>query len=80
MALSLRDPPLLKDRCLIGGAWVGRSEVDVIDPGTGARIAAVPNFGADETQQAIQVAEAALAGWLAGADCGATLSDPAALV
>ena len=65
MGLSLRDPSLLKDQCFIGGAWTGSPEVDVTDPASGAIIAAVPNFGADETRQAIEAAEAALAGWRA---------------
>jgi len=63
MTLSLRDPSLLKDQCLIGGAWTGSPEIDVTDPASGATIAAVPNFGADETRQAIEAAEAALPGW-----------------
>ena len=63
MTLPLRDPSLLKDRCLIGGAWIGSPEIDVTDPASGAKIAAVPNYGADETRQAIEAAEAALPGW-----------------
>src|SRR5688572_22611499 len=63
MGLSLRDPSLLKDQCFIGGAWTGSPEIDVTDPASGATIAAVPNFGADETRQAIEAAEAALPGW-----------------
>ena len=63
MTLSLRDPSLLKDQCLIGGAWTGSPEIDVTDPASGATIAAVPNFGADETRQAIEAADAALPGW-----------------
>jgi succinate-semialdehyde dehydrogenase/glutarate-semialdehyde dehydrogenase len=63
--LSLRDPSLLKDQCFVDGVWIGSPEVEVIDPASGATIAAVPNFGADETRQAIKAAEAALAGWRA---------------
>ena len=63
MTLPLRDPSLLKDQCLIGGAWIGSPEIDVTDPASGAKIAAVPNYGADETRQAIEAAEAALPGW-----------------
>ena len=63
MGLSLRDTSLLKEQCLIGGTWTGSPEVGVTDPATGATIAAVPNFGADETRQAIEAAEAALAAW-----------------
>jgi len=63
LGLSLRDTSLLKEQCLIGGTWTGSPEVGVTDPATGATIAAVPNFGADETRQAIEAAEAALAAW-----------------
>uniref|UniRef100_B0T7H5 Succinic semialdehyde dehydrogenase n=1 Tax=Caulobacter sp. (strain K31) TaxID=366602 RepID=B0T7H5_CAUSK len=61
--MSLRDPSLLKDQCFVGGAWIGLPQVDVIDPASGEKIAAVPNCGANETQQAIQAADAALPGW-----------------
>lgn len=63
MSLSLRDPSLLKDQCLIGGAWIGIPEVDVVDPASGETIAAVPNFAAPETRKAVQAAEEALPGW-----------------
>jgi len=65
MSLSLRDRSLLKDQCFIGGAWIGSPEVDVLNPANNVIIATVPNFGADETRQAIQAAEAALTGWQA---------------
>ena len=63
MGLILRDPSLLKDQCFVGGTWTGLPEVDVTDPASGARVGQVPNFGADETRQAIEFAEAALLGW-----------------
>lgn len=63
MTLPLRDPSLLKDQCFIGGAWVGVPEVDVLDPASGTIIAAVPNFAACETRDAINAAEAALPDW-----------------
>jgi len=65
MTLTLRDPSLLKDQCFIDGTWTGSPEVAVTDPASGAAIAAVPNFGAEETRQAIEAAEAALPGWRA---------------
>ena len=65
MTLTLRDPSLLKDQCFIDGTWTGSTEVAVTDPASGAAIAAVPNFGAEETRQAIEAAEAALPGWRA---------------
>jgi len=65
MSLALRDPSLLKDQCLINGVWTGSPEVAVTDPASGATLAAVPNFGTDETRQAIDAADAALPGWRA---------------
>jgi succinate-semialdehyde dehydrogenase / glutarate-semialdehyde dehydrogenase len=65
VVLSLKDSSLLQDRCFVGGAWVGLPEVDVVDPASGEKIAAVPNFGAAETKQAIQAADEALPGWRA---------------
>jgi succinate-semialdehyde dehydrogenase/glutarate-semialdehyde dehydrogenase len=63
MGLSLRDPSLLKDRCFVGGAWIGVPEIDVTDPASGETIAAVPNFGAAETRKAVEAADGALPGW-----------------
>ena len=63
MGLSLRDPSLLKDQCFIGGTWIGVPEVDVTDPASGEKIAAVPNFAARETRQAIETADRALPEW-----------------
>jgi len=65
MSLSLRDPSLLKDQCLINGAWTGSPEVAVTDPASGETLAAVPNFGAEETRLAVEAADAALPGWRA---------------
>jgi succinate-semialdehyde dehydrogenase / glutarate-semialdehyde dehydrogenase len=63
LSLSLKDPSLLKDQCLVGGAWIGSPDVDVVDPATGEKIRAVPNFGAEETRRAIEAAEKALPDW-----------------
>lgn len=63
MDLLLGDPSLLKEQCLIGGAWIGAPEVGVIDPASGEKIAAVPNFGASETRHAIEAADEALPAW-----------------
>jgi succinate-semialdehyde dehydrogenase/glutarate-semialdehyde dehydrogenase len=65
MSLSLRDPSLLKNQCLINGAWTGSPEVAVTDPASGETLAAVPNFGAEETRLAVEGADAALPGWRA---------------
>ena len=58
---------LLRDACLIGGEW-RRSEgarLAVHNPASGALVGTVPNFGAKETREAIDAAQAALGPWKA---------------
>ena len=66
-APSLRNPKLLVEACLIGGAWTkgGSGGIAVTNPATGAVIATVPNAGADETRRAIQAAQDAYPAWRA---------------
>jgi succinate-semialdehyde dehydrogenase/glutarate-semialdehyde dehydrogenase len=61
--MQLKDPTLLRQQCFVGGTWVGELETDVTDPATGAVIARVPYFGAAETRDAIESANAAFARW-----------------
>ena len=61
--MRLNDPSLLKDRCLIGGAWVGTPILAVTNPAIGALLACVPDLGQAETRQAIEAAHAAFAAW-----------------
>lgn len=65
--LSLKNPELLVEACLIGGEWSksGAGQIDVTNPATGAVIARVPNAGAEETKRAIQAAHAAYPAWRA---------------
>lgn len=65
--LSLKDPSLLVDACLIGGEWSksGSGSIEVTNPATGAIIGRVPNAGAEETRKAIQAAHAAFPAWRA---------------
>ncbi len=60
------NPDLMKHACLIGGKWrpagVG-GVVSVDNPSTGAVLGAVPNFGSEETREAVSVAQSALANW-----------------
>ena len=66
--LTLEDPSLLQEVCLIGGKWVGAESgktFPVHDPATGALLATVPDMGATETRSAVEAASAALAGWRA---------------
>ncbi|MCQ4346875.1 NAD-dependent succinate-semialdehyde dehydrogenase [Pseudomonas stutzeri] len=66
--MNLKDPSLLRQQCLIDGAWHdadARGLVAVTDPATGAQIAAVPAMGAAETRRAIEAADHALPAWRA---------------
>src|SRR5215217_7065841 len=61
--MKLNDPTLLEERCYVGGEWVGESTQAVNDPATGEVLARVPRFGAAETTDAIEKAEAAFPSW-----------------
>lgn len=61
--IALARPDLLRDRCYIGGAWVGEPTVEVDNPATGAVLGRVPDLGAREAEAAIAAAEAALPAW-----------------
>ena len=63
MSLDLIDPTLLKEQCYVDGAWVGRGESEVTNPATGAVIARVPRFGAEEATAAVDAAAAAFKPW-----------------
>ncbi|MBA4612439.1 NAD-dependent succinate-semialdehyde dehydrogenase [Stappia taiwanensis] len=65
--MNLNDQSLLREECFIDGAWhpaKGR-KISVTDPADGREIATVPDFGAAETEAAIQAANAALGPWSA---------------
>ncbi|MBR1219039.1 NAD-dependent succinate-semialdehyde dehydrogenase [Bradyrhizobium sp. U87765 SZCCT0131] len=61
--LTLKDPTLLTDRCLIGGEWTGTPVDDVLNPATGERVGGVPRFGAGEALAAVRAAGAAFPKW-----------------
>ena len=65
--LSLKDPSLLVDACLVGGQWTesGSGSIEVTNPATGALLARVPNLGAEDTRRAIAAAHAAYPAWRA---------------
>jgi succinate-semialdehyde dehydrogenase/glutarate-semialdehyde dehydrogenase len=66
--LPLRDPDLLREANLIGGAWVGADSgktLAVRNPSNGAVVGKVPAMGADETRRAIAAAHAAQPAWRA---------------
>ncbi|HEY8219062.1 MAG TPA: NAD-dependent succinate-semialdehyde dehydrogenase [Methylobacter sp.] len=54
---------LLKNQCLIDGAWVGTPALSVTDPATGAEIGKVPDMGREETCAAIAAAQRAFPAW-----------------
>jgi succinate-semialdehyde dehydrogenase/glutarate-semialdehyde dehydrogenase len=63
---KLQDPTLLKTQALINGAWVdGAQRFAVNDPATGAKLAEVPNLGAEQTEAAIDAANKAWSAWRA---------------
>lgn len=63
LSLLLSDPDLLRTRCLIGGRWCGEPQEAVVNPATGAVLAMVPHFSAQETIEAVTAAQAALECW-----------------
>src|SRR6478752_1022447 len=66
--LTLKDPSLLRDACLVAGEWVAADNggtIAVDNPSTGAVIGHVPNMGTAETRRAIEFANAALPAWRA---------------
>jgi len=65
---TLKDPSLLRDRCLVDGQWIeadSRARIKVDNPADGSLVAAVPDCGAAETKRAIAAAAAALPAWRA---------------
>ncbi|MEJ8572925.1 NAD-dependent succinate-semialdehyde dehydrogenase [Microbaculum marinum] len=63
--MKLKDPSLLKTQCYVNGQWTGTGQTAVTNPATGEEIARVPHFGAEETREAIEAAEAAFKPWAA---------------
>jgi len=54
---------LLKNQCLIDGAWVGTPALSVTNPATGAMIGKVPDMGIEDTRAAIAAAQRAFPAW-----------------
>ena len=64
--LGLAEPDLLRQACLIGGAWVEAPDGDAVpvrSPSTGEVLGIVPNLGLEEVRRAIAAAHAALKPW-----------------
>jgi succinate-semialdehyde dehydrogenase/glutarate-semialdehyde dehydrogenase len=60
---TLDDADLLKYQALVGGHFVGKPSIEVTNPATGETIGLVPDFGADETEHAVEAATAAFHPW-----------------
>jgi succinate-semialdehyde dehydrogenase/glutarate-semialdehyde dehydrogenase len=63
--MKLKNASLLREACLIGGAWVGTPDTPVDNPATGKTVARVPALGAAEARQAVEAAAKALPAWSA---------------
>ena len=66
--MKLRDPDLLRTKCLIGGKWVDAANGathSVVNPATREPIGTVPDMGAAETRRAIEAAHQAFPAWAA---------------
>lgn len=61
--MQLKTSGIVKDQCLIGGAWTGTPALDVTNPATGEVIGRVPDLGAKEMRTAIEAASAAFPAW-----------------
>jgi succinate-semialdehyde dehydrogenase/glutarate-semialdehyde dehydrogenase len=60
----LKDKSLLKDKCLVGGKWVGgAATIDVTNPVDERVVGSVPKLGAKETREAIEAAQKAQKLW-----------------
>jgi succinate-semialdehyde dehydrogenase / glutarate-semialdehyde dehydrogenase len=65
-SLPLNDPKLLRTQCYIDGEWTSNGKAfAIVNPATGARLAEVPDLGAEETRRAIDAAERAWPAWRA---------------
>jgi succinate-semialdehyde dehydrogenase/glutarate-semialdehyde dehydrogenase len=68
MPVKLKDPTLLRERCLIDGGWCAADSgatLDVTNPATSKKLGSIPNMGAAETRRAIAAAAASLPAWRA---------------
>jgi succinate-semialdehyde dehydrogenase/glutarate-semialdehyde dehydrogenase len=64
--LKLNDPSLFRQQCLINGQWLDAddgSTITVTNPANGEVVGRVPHMGAQETQRAIEAANAAWPAW-----------------
>lgn len=63
---GLNDPSLFRQQALVGGAWVGADDGNMLaveNPATGETLGQVPALGRAETSRAVAAAQAALPEW-----------------
>ncbi|WP_296706925.1 NAD-dependent succinate-semialdehyde dehydrogenase [Rhodoblastus sp.] len=63
--MQLNDPTLLKTQMLLGGVFRGAGEIAIRNPATGVLLAQVPNGGAAEATEAVEIAARAQKIWAA---------------
>lgn len=66
--MQLNDSELLHQKCYINGEWLdadNASTIEVTNPANGEVLGTIPNMGEQETQRAIDAANAALPAWRA---------------
>ena len=63
--MRLADSSLLKTQMLVGGAWRGEGVLEVRNPANGALLGRVPNGGAAEATEAVEIAARAQKIWAA---------------
>jgi succinate-semialdehyde dehydrogenase / glutarate-semialdehyde dehydrogenase len=63
--MRLNDPTLLRTQMLLGGVWRGEGALAVENPVDGALLAKVPNGGAAEAAEAVEIAARAQKIWAA---------------
>ena len=64
--VTLSDPSLFTDRCLVDGKWIAAENgaaIEVANPATGEILGGVPNSGRKETDEAIAAATHAFGPW-----------------
>ena len=64
--LSLRDPSLFREACLVDGQWIGAADgatITVRNPATNQPVGTVPALGTAETRHAIEAAARAFPAW-----------------
>jgi succinate-semialdehyde dehydrogenase / glutarate-semialdehyde dehydrogenase len=61
--MRLADPSLLKTQMLLGGVWRGEGALEIRNPATGALLGNVPNGGAAEATEAVEIAARAQKIW-----------------